>query len=267
MADENTPYIGENGNWYINGEDSGMRSQGEEGPQGPVGPQGLIGPKGKTGDRGPQGLKGDTGEEGPQGPKGEKGDKGDQGEVGPQGPKGDTGATGIQGPKGDTGATGPQGPIGATPALAANLATTVAGKALDATMGKVLDDKITNTNNNLSAGLNGCKVTYESGAFYASYGSVKKKLGEPLITDIVYTESYLDKWIVSGVYNIGTGFTNAFLVFKTLRTSLNDAVIKIEQEYNPLTGNISFSFWVEVNYSGSYSPVSCRGVSFFGIAY
>lgn len=60
MANENTPYIGENGNWYINGEDTGMRSQGEEGPQGPVGPQGLIGPKGKTGDRGPQGVKGDT---------------------------------------------------------------------------------------------------------------------------------------------------------------------------------------------------------------
>ena len=115
MENVNMPYIGENGNWYINGEDTGMRSQGEEGPQGPVGPQGLIGPKGKTGDRGAQGFTG---------PKGEKGDEGPQG------------VQGIQGPQGE------QGPIGETPELAVNLTTTVAGKALDATMGKALNDMI-----------------------------------------------------------------------------------------------------------------------------
>ena len=122
MTNVNTPYIGENGNWYINGEDTGMRSQGEEGPQGPVGPQGLIGPKGKTGDRGAQGFTG---------PKGEKGDEGPQG------------VQGIQGPQGE------QGPIGETPELAVNLTTTVAGKALDATMGKILDDKIAVIGGNL----------------------------------------------------------------------------------------------------------------------
>ncbi|TCL59555.1 collagen triple helix repeat protein [Kineothrix alysoides] len=116
MTNENTPYIGENGNWYINDEDTGMRSQGDEGPQGPVGPQGLIGPKGKTGDRGPQGIQGPVG------------------------------ATGAQGSKGDKGDTGERGPKGDTPELVADLQTTVTGKALDATMGKVLDDKIkTNT--------------------------------------------------------------------------------------------------------------------------
>lgn len=88
------PFIGANGNWYVDNEDTGVKAQGPAGPQGPVGvsgAQGLIGPKGETGDRGPQG---------------------------------------IQGPKGDT------------PELAADLSTTVAGKALDATMGGVLDAKI-----------------------------------------------------------------------------------------------------------------------------
>lgn len=109
------PFIGANGNWYVDNEDTGVKAQGSAGPQGPVGvsgAQGLIGPKGETGDRGPQGIQGPVGATGAQGEKGEKGD------VGPQGPKGDT------------------------PELAADLLTTVAGKALDATMGKVLDDKI-----------------------------------------------------------------------------------------------------------------------------
>lgn len=188
-----SPVIGENGNWYIGNDDTEVNAHGVDGKDGEMGPQG---PKGDQGEEGSQGPKGNQGEVGPQGQKGDQGEmglqgtKGDQGEVGPQGPKGDQGEIGIQGSKGDqgeagpqgpkgaTGATGPQGPIGVTPTLAANLTTTVAGKALDATMGKVLNDKITSTNSNLSAGLNGCKITYEGSDFYATYGSVKKKLGE-----------------------------------------------------------------------------------------
>ncbi|MBO5414999.1 MAG: leucine-rich repeat protein [Clostridia bacterium] len=34
----NTPYIGENGNWWINNEDSGISAQGEIGAEGPIGP-------------------------------------------------------------------------------------------------------------------------------------------------------------------------------------------------------------------------------------
>ena len=86
-----TPEIGDNGDWYINGEDTGKPSRGEAGPQGEVGPAG------------PQGEKGDTGATGPEGPEGKQGPAGPQGEVGPTGP---------QGPKGDTGETGPQGPEG-----------------------------------------------------------------------------------------------------------------------------------------------------------
>ena len=72
-----SPYIGENGNWFVGELDTGVQAQGAQGPKGEQGPQGAQGPKG---DQGLQGV---------QGPKGE------------QGPQGDTGATG---PQGDTGA-------------------------------------------------------------------------------------------------------------------------------------------------------------------
>lgn len=144
-ADGDTPVIGENGNWYIGGVDTGKPSQGapgtssgeggtgengatftpaldangnlswsnDKGLANPAtmnikGPKGDQGEKGDTGAQGPQGEKGDTG---PQGPQGEKGDTGAQG---PQGEKGDTGAQGPQGEKGDTGAQGPQGEKGDT---------------------------------------------------------------------------------------------------------------------------------------------------------
>ncbi|TCL60407.1 collagen triple helix repeat protein [Kineothrix alysoides] len=130
-----TPVIGENGNWYVGNDDTGVKAEGFDGKDGEVGPVGPQGPKGEQGDvgpEGPQGLKGDTGAEGPQGPKGEMGE---QGEV------------------------GPQGPMGETPELAANLTTTVAGKALDATMGKVLDDKI----KGLDTEFGGFKTSFQNG--------------------------------------------------------------------------------------------------------
>lgn len=61
------PSIGDNGNWFIKGEDTGVSSKGETGPQGD---------KGETGAQGPQGDKGETGAQGPQGDKGETGDNG-----------------------------------------------------------------------------------------------------------------------------------------------------------------------------------------------
>jgi hypothetical protein len=53
--------IGENGNWFIDGEDTGVSAKGEPGESGPAGPIG------------PQGEKGDPGEPGPVGPKGDFG--------------------------------------------------------------------------------------------------------------------------------------------------------------------------------------------------
>ena len=78
-----SPYIGENGNWFVGELDTGVQAQGAQGPKGEQGPQGAQGPKGEQGPRGVQGPKG---------------------EQGPQGGTGATGAKGEQGPKGDTGA-------------------------------------------------------------------------------------------------------------------------------------------------------------------
>lgn len=94
-----TPIIGNNGNWFINGIDTGLPSRGIQGVAGPQGPAGATGPIGATGPQGPQGVQGIQGEPGPAG------------ETGPQGPQG---IQGIQGEPGPTGATGPQGPVGET---------------------------------------------------------------------------------------------------------------------------------------------------------
>lgn len=75
-----TPYVGENGNWYVY--DFAQKTYvdsvvGAVGPAGPTGARGPVGPTGATGPAGP------TGATGPAGP---------------------TGATGAQGPRGETGA-------------------------------------------------------------------------------------------------------------------------------------------------------------------
>lgn len=97
-----SPFI-KNGTWWEYDKesqqfvDTGVKAQGKDGEQGPIGPQG---PKGETGD---QGI---------QGPKGNDGAKGEQGLTGPQGPQGiqgERGLTGQQGPKGDRGEKGEKG--------------------------------------------------------------------------------------------------------------------------------------------------------------
>lgn len=58
------PNIGENGNWFIGNEDTGVSIQGPKGDKGDidsVGPQGIQGDKGDTGVQWPKGDKGDTG--------------------------------------------------------------------------------------------------------------------------------------------------------------------------------------------------------------
>ena len=92
--------IGSNGNWYINGEDSGIKAQG---PAGEDGIDGEPGTDGQQGQQGEQGIQGEQGPQGPQGEKGEQGEQGPQGEQGIQGPQGDKGEQGEQGPQGDPG--------------------------------------------------------------------------------------------------------------------------------------------------------------------
>lgn len=78
------PTIGENGNWFLGEEDTGVKAQGEDGITPHIGENGNW----FLGDT-------DTGvkAQGQDGIAGPKGDKGDQGPVGPQGPKGDTGSS------------------------------------------------------------------------------------------------------------------------------------------------------------------------------
>ena len=136
-----TPYIGENGNWWIGDTDTNQKACGEDGEQGIQGEKGEDGvsivdvkqtgqmdnvmvftiyfsngdefmytvTNGVNGQQGPQGEQGIQGETGPQGPQGEQGI---QGEVGPQGPQGEQGIQGETGPQGPQGEQGIQGEVG-----------------------------------------------------------------------------------------------------------------------------------------------------------
>lgn len=68
--DGKTPFIGENGNWWIGDIDTAVKAAGIDGTDG------VDGDKGE---------KGDPGEKGDKGDKGEKGDKGDKGDAGQNG--------------------------------------------------------------------------------------------------------------------------------------------------------------------------------------
>lgn len=68
--DGKTPFIGENGNWWIGEIDTAVKAAGIDGTDG------VDGDKGEKGDPGEKGDKGDPGE------KGDKGDKGDPGQNG-----------------------------------------------------------------------------------------------------------------------------------------------------------------------------------------
>ena len=83
-----------------------------------------------------------------------------------KGPKGDTGARGATGPQGATGPTGPMPPLTNNA-----LATTPGVSALDAVMGKTLDDKIGKVNSDLASitGLIVKDITLNPG--YAIYGT------------------------------------------------------------------------------------------------
>ena len=62
--DGKTPYVGDNGNWYIGADDTGKPSRGAKGEKGD---KGAKGDKGDTGAQGPQGLQGPPGEAGADG--------------------------------------------------------------------------------------------------------------------------------------------------------------------------------------------------------
>ena len=57
-ADEVLPEVGSNGNWWVNGVDTGTQAQGPQGPQGPAGQDGSPGQDGADGAQGEQGPAG-----------------------------------------------------------------------------------------------------------------------------------------------------------------------------------------------------------------
>ncbi len=78
-ADGLTPFIGENGNWWIGDIDTGVAAAGQNGKDGVDGKDGADGLNGIDGSDGKDGADGKIG---PQGEQGVQGDKGDQGEPG-----------------------------------------------------------------------------------------------------------------------------------------------------------------------------------------
>lgn len=140
------PYVGENGNWFVDGKDTGTQAQGVSGVfvgsgQMPEGYNVQIDPEGSpetfvisvngffADENGNVEIGGiDTDELNAavevalteakesgafKGEKGDKGDKGDTGERGPQGATGASGATGATGPQGVKGDKGDKGDKGA----------------------------------------------------------------------------------------------------------------------------------------------------------
>lgn len=154
--------------------------KGPQGVQGPKGDTGAQGPTGATGATGAKGEKGDTGAQGPVGAAGAAGQRGSLWYTGTAVTGTSTTAavfagTGIANALvGDmylnTSTSGTycctvagaastakwtytgsiKGQKGDAPALTNNLLATVAGTALDAAQGKVLDDKITEVNRKLT---------------------------------------------------------------------------------------------------------------------
>lgn len=163
-----TPTIGDNGNWYIGGEDTGKPSTGivvsttkPTSSSHPVwvNPDGdgqeitnglsayeiaqqhgfdgtedawLENLKGAKGDTGAKGDKGDTGAQGPQGEQGEQGPRGFQGSTGPQGPSGAAGKSAYAAAQ-DGGYTGTEAAFNAALADVENKAAKAAAKSVTLT--------------------------------------------------------------------------------------------------------------------------------------
>ncbi len=104
-----TPYIGENGNWWIGATDTNVKAAGQDGEKGDTGEKGEKGDTGAKGDKGDQGEKGETGAAGAKGDQGEKGDTGAAGKDGKDGINGQDGTsmrTGNGAPSSDLGING-----------------------------------------------------------------------------------------------------------------------------------------------------------------
>lgn len=143
-----TPYVGDNGNWYIGADDTGKPSRGAKGEPGTDGVTPTFGIESvETGEPGTDAevtMTGDTPNHGLKFviPRGNKGDKGD---TGSPGAKGDKGEPGAKGEPGSPGAKGDKGDTGATPNLTIGSVTTLdAGQNATASMGGTAESPVLN---------------------------------------------------------------------------------------------------------------------------
>ena len=143
-----TPYVGENGNWYIGADDTGKPSRGAKGEPGTDGVTPTFGIESvETGEPGTDAEVTMTGDAPNHGlkfviPRGDKGDKGDKGSPGAKGDKGEPGA---KGEPGSPGAKGDKGDTGATPNLTIGTVTTLdAGQSATASMGGTAESPVLN---------------------------------------------------------------------------------------------------------------------------
>lgn len=84
-ADGNVPYIGENGNWYIDGKDTGVPARGKDGKDGKDGQEGKDGRDGTDGRDGADGQDGSDGSDGQDGIHGVDGQDGKSPYIGANG--------------------------------------------------------------------------------------------------------------------------------------------------------------------------------------
>ncbi len=140
--DGETPYVGDNGNWYIGENDTGKPSRGAKGEPGADGVTPTFGIESvETGEPGTDAEVTMTGDAPNHGlrfviPRGNKGAKGD---IGSPGAKGDKGEPGAKGDKGDKGSPG------VTPNLTIGTVTTLdAGQNATASMGGTTANPVLN---------------------------------------------------------------------------------------------------------------------------
>lgn len=233
-----TPTIGENGNWYINGEDTGKPSRGEQGPKGEQGPQGPAGADGEDGAQGPQGPEGPQGPAGKDGAQGPQGDPGPQGERGPQGPAGEDGAQGPQGdpgPQGPAGADGAPGPKGDPgPAGADGFSPTVATEAIEG----------------------GTRVTITDAEGPHSFDVLNGTGGGGATTPLTLTGRDLYQLFQSSALGLANNGTDVAWI------NIDKDGIDVTGELEPDTGKVSLEFTTAVD-MGTGNPVA-YGVNYNG---
>lgn len=146
--DGETPYVGENGNWFIGEDDTRKPSRGAKGEPGRDGATPTFSIESvETGEPGTDADVTMTGDAPNHGLKFviPRGDKGDKGDTGSPGAKGDKGEPGAKGEPGSPGTKGDKGDTGATPNLTIGTVTTLeAGQNATASMGGTAESPVLN---------------------------------------------------------------------------------------------------------------------------